>query len=95
MSVTANAISKIKSKSIVTITIIRFVVSVAPVISSFHTTHFIIFDDYEEVVKLSKEFLTFEDILKNLEYRENSLHLKQKIEPIKYVSIPLIINKRE
>lgn len=68
---------------------IRFVISVAPVISSYHTTHFLIFEDYEEILKLSKDFLSYEEILKNLEFRDTSLHLKQKSDIIKYVYIYL------
>jgi len=77
MSVIVNATLKTKSKFLI-YWIYRFVISIAPVISSYHTTHFLIFDDYEEVSKLSKEYKTFEEILKNLEFRERELHLKTK-----------------
>ena len=80
----ANVISRIRSK-ILNLILNRFVISVAPVISSYHTTHFIIFEDYEEIAKLSRDFKSFEDILKNLEYRDTSLHLRKKNEEFKYV----------
>ncbi len=67
----------------------------APVISSFHTTHFLTFDNYEEVVKLSRDFNSYEDILKNLDYRDNNLYLKAKNEEIKYVNGIFIVRGLE
>lgn len=66
----------------------KFVISIAPVISSYHSSHFLIFDDYDEVVKLSRDYKSYEDILKNLEYRDNVIHIKTRNEELKYVSLP-------
>ena len=61
-----------------------FVISINPKNISFDRIHYLIFEGRDEVLKLCKDYGSYEEMINNLEYKDNNIYIRYKTEKLKY-----------